>query len=302
LKYDVVIASSGPITIGVPGLIGRYLRRKRFFFEVRDLWPEGAVSMGMLNNKLLQKLAWWFEGLCYKASEGVIALSPGMKESIVRRYPKTRTYVMPNASDVELFNNPKYQVELPDWAKGKKLFLYTGTLGKMDDCSQILKGAKVINDQGRNDIIIVFLGDGNEKQHLQEMAKEMGLTNVHFIGMRPKEQVVGWLKHAVATFVVFKNIRVWDTCSPNKMFDAFAAGVPLIQTTQGWIKELFATENCGINVDPESSQEMADAITALADNSELRNIKAANARRLGEQYFNRTKIAREMLDVITSTR
>jgi glycosyltransferase involved in cell wall biosynthesis len=86
------------------------------------------------------------------------------------------------------------------------------------------------------------------------------------------------------------------------MFDAFAAGVPLIQTTQGWIKELFATENCGINVDPESSQEMADAITALADNSELRNIKAANARRLGEQYFNRTKIAREMLDVITSTR
>ncbi|MCX6351896.1 MAG: glycosyltransferase, partial [Bacteroidetes bacterium] len=82
IKCDVIIASSGPITVGIPGLVGRYLRGRKLIFEVRDLWPEGAVQMGILNNKSLQKLAYAFEKWCYTAARKVVTLSPGMQNEI----------------------------------------------------------------------------------------------------------------------------------------------------------------------------------------------------------------------------
>jgi glycosyltransferase involved in cell wall biosynthesis len=299
LKYDVVIASSGPITIGIPGLISHYLKRKPLIFEVRDLWPWGGISMGMLKNKMLQKLAWQLEAQCYKSSKAVIALSKGMAENIKKRFPDVRTYVIPNASDIALFNNPGFEVMLPEWAVGKLIFLYTGTLGAMDDCSQILRAAKALQDAGKKDILIVFLGEGKEKPVLEKMAAELLLNNVQFVGLKPKEEVVGWLKHACATFVVFKNIPVWDTCSPNKMFDSFAAGKPVIQTTRGWIKELLKKEKCGINCPPENPDAMKDAILYLAENKEQRDLMAENAKRVARDLFNRDTLADEMLDIIT---
>ena len=85
-QYDVAIASSGPITIGIPGLVARYLKRKPLVFEVRDLWPEGAIQLGKLNNKLLQKLAYGFEHRCYEASQAIIACSEGMAADIRKRF------------------------------------------------------------------------------------------------------------------------------------------------------------------------------------------------------------------------
>jgi glycosyltransferase involved in cell wall biosynthesis len=301
LKYDVIIASSGPITIGIPGLLSHYIRRKPLIFEVRDLWPWGGISMGMLKNKTLQKIAWWLEASCYKASKAVIALSKGMADNIKSRFPNVKTYVIPNAADIELFNDPQFTISLPDWAQGKKIFLYTGTLGAMDDCSQIIRAAKVLQDKNIRDVVIVFLGDGKERPALEKMSADFGLNNVHFVGLMPKQQVVGWLKHAWATFVVFKNIPVWDTCSPNKMFDSYAAGKPVIQTTQGWIKELIEHEHCGINCPPENPEVMAEAIKYLSDNEEQREIMAANARRVARDLFDRDKLADEMLDIISKT-
>ncbi len=66
LKADIVIASSGPITVGLPGLLARYIRGRKLVFETRDLWPEGAIELGIINNSTIQKIAYWFERTCYK--------------------------------------------------------------------------------------------------------------------------------------------------------------------------------------------------------------------------------------------
>src|SRR5699024_7074069 len=86
LKADVVIASSGPITVGIPGLLAKYIRGRKLVFEVRDLWPQGAIELGFIKNKYVQRFTYWFEKQCYKASSYIITLSPGMTADIRERF------------------------------------------------------------------------------------------------------------------------------------------------------------------------------------------------------------------------
>jgi glycosyltransferase involved in cell wall biosynthesis len=298
LKYDVAIASSGPITIGLPGLVARKIRKKPMIFEVRDLWPEGAIQLGLLKSVTSQKLAYWFEEQCYKAASAIVALSEGMACSIKERYRLDNIYVIPNASDNHLFQNIHYINEIPSWAKDKTIFVYAGSLGLMDNCLQIVNAAAVLKKELRNNVVIVFIGEGAEKRDLEEYVIKEKLEHVKFLGLKPKEEVVSWLKNANAAFLVFKNVPVLNTSSPNKMFDAFAAGLPIIQTTQGWIKTLINNYNCGITVDPDSPQQMADAIELMTSNKSLRDEKAGNAKKVAKDLFDRDKLAAEMLKII----
>src|SRR5437867_2167921 len=97
LDADVVIASSGPITVGLPGLIARYLRGRKLVFEVRDLWPEGMIQLGILGNRTAQRMAYWFERRCYWAATLIVTLSPDMSRWIEVRYGFTNTATVPNA-------------------------------------------------------------------------------------------------------------------------------------------------------------------------------------------------------------
>lgn len=80
---DVVFASSTPLTVAIPGLAVSWLRNRPFVFEVRDLWPAVPIAMGALENKWMRRLAKVLEGLAYRASSHVVALSPDMKDGIV---------------------------------------------------------------------------------------------------------------------------------------------------------------------------------------------------------------------------
>ena len=127
----------------------------------------------------------------------------------------------------------------------------------------------------------------------------MKLTeNIHFIGLVQKHEVVAWYHKSIASFVVFKNYSVLSTSSPNKMFDSFAAGIPIIQNTEGWIKNLVTKENCGINVIPNDAKSMMLAIEKIAHNTDIQQIQAANALRLAQTEFNRDILAAKYLNAL----
>lgn len=301
IPCDILIASSGPITIGIPALIARWVKGRRFVFEVRDLWPQGAIENGLIRGKLMERLSYGFEALCYRNAELVVAASIGMEDSIRRRHPRTRTLVIPNASDIELFGNGP-DIEFPaSIDTGKKTFLYTGSLGLMDAVGDVIEGFAALDDL--SDIQLVIIGDGAERRMLQQRVAELGLgANIHFIGLIPKVQVAGWYKIALASFVVFKDFPVWSTVSPNKMFDSFAAGVPIIQNTGGWIRDLVAEQACGLNANMGDPQSMAECIRRISTDDALRMELGRNARRMAETTFNRdilTKTYREGLQSAT---
>jgi glycosyltransferase involved in cell wall biosynthesis len=299
-RYDVVIASSGPITVGIPGIAAKLLRKSKLIFEVRDLWPEGGVQMGLFKGRFRNKLAYWFESFCYKQSDAIIALSQGMEEYIKMKNSKLFVTVIPNSSDTDLFQNKVYAApDFPQHLLGKRLFVYFGSLGLMDACEEILYGFQLLKH--RTDLGCVFIGDGAYRKDLEGIAKEIGLSDhVHFTGLIPKSDVVGWLKEAVGSFVVFKPFPVLSTSSPNKLFDSFASGLPVIQNTKGWMSELIDRTGCGINVVSGDSVSMSNAILKLADDPEFWSKASSSSLQLGSIEFNRSFLSDKYIGVINS--
>ena len=297
--HDLVLSSSGPITTAIPGLFSKWFRGKNLVFEVRDLWPKGGIELGKLTNPVLQKVALSFEKLIYQNSSLVVACSEGMRQGVGEVNPQVKTLVISNSSDVELFES---NGGLPNFPKGfdsnLPIFLYTGSLGLMDDCSQILKGlqsAKTLEFQ------MVFIGDGAEKAHLEKLTQDFGLQDkVWFLGLIPKVEVVKWYALARASFVTFMDLPVLGTNSPNKMFDSFAAGVPIIQSTRGWIADLVDNSSCGINVDPQIPQEFANAVQLLIEKPEIAATMGSNAKNLAKTEFNRSRLSEKFLAGLTA--
>ena len=302
LRADVLIASSGPITIGIPGLIGTLFSKKKLVFEVRDLWPGGAIEMGLIRNEFVKSTFSKFEKLCYTRSSLVVPCSIGMEENMLQRFPKLKTLVVPNASDIDFFQNTDNESFLyPEWLKeNTKLFLYTGSLGLMDACEEIISGFNLL-DQKRVNTHLVFIGDGVERVLLERMVKELELEeNVHFLGLIPKSDVAKWYKKATASFVVFKNFEILGTSSPNKMFDSLAAGVPIIQNTTGWIHRLVNERKIGINVEPNNSSSMSNAMSKfMNDEFEMSDLRI-NSLQCAKEMFDRKEIAMRYLHGLSS--
>lgn len=297
LKADIVITSSGPITIGIPGLAAKWIRKRKLVFEVRDLWPQGAIELGKITSSLSISLGRWFEKLCYQNAALIVPCSKGMQEEVEKTIPGARTLTVPNASDPDLFLIAKeYPMNFPNSLAGQKIFLYAGSLGLMDDCSQIIKAMDFVNDKS---ISVVFIGDGADRQYLEGLSARSINHNIFFMGLIPKTEVVKWFSICTATFVTFRDLKVLHTSSPNKMFDSFAAGRPIIQSTRGWIKELVEQENCGINVAPDSPFDFATAMHVLANDEDQRSLMSENSKRLGRTIFNREYLAQVYLNELS---
>jgi glycosyltransferase involved in cell wall biosynthesis len=303
LKYDVVVASSGPIFIGIPGLIAKVIKRKKFIFEIRDLWPGGAITMGLVKNKTVIYLAILLEKTLYFCSDKVVAASVGMKQNIQKRYPTVPVEVITNISDNELFDNKNSNVSMPDWAKNKQLILHIGSLGFIHNCIQIVEAIYYMRQHKDylNDFVVVFIGEGAERKMLEDKVVEYSLEEyVKFLGLIPKLEVAHWMKKASMSILTTLDNEVQDTCSPNKVFDTFAAGVPLVQTTKGWLKELLDKEKCGLNVQSGDPESMARAIEQILLDQQLQNTLGTNAKRVAINLFDKKVLGDKYYNILNS--
>lgn len=300
-KADRVVCSSGPITIALPGILMKKLRSIPFIFEVRDLWPAGGIEMGLIRSRWQKRIVLWFEKFCYDSADLIAVASTGQQTHILNRFPLLKTIVVPNASDNDVFMQSQLPPDLPDDLKDKSIFLYTGSLGFIHHVGFLLQTCKYLQENlPQHPIVLLLIGEGSERSKLQQYAGEYRLANVRFLGLKPKTEVASWMSVACATVFTTLDNPIQDTCSPNKVFDSFAAGVPVIQTTRGWIKDLVEKENCGINVSPGDFRAMAEAMLHLSRDTEDRKVKSLNAKRLSETDFNRELLASKYLNAISA--
>lgn len=299
LPADVVIASSGPLTAGVPGLVARYLRRRKFVFEVRDLWPEVAVELGIIKNRLLIKLAYWFEKRCYRASSRIIALSPGMKADINRRFGLDNITSVTNSANISLFGEPVKNPDLKD-LNPYTYAIYNGNIGEVNNSLWLYDAASMLASRNRHDICIVLAGDGQQKEALAKRAEDEGISNFILLGLVPKNQLVGLIQNALVSLVPLKGTKVLDTSSPNKFFESLAAGVPVVQNTNGWMKDYLAENNVGFTLDPDDPSSLADLLIKLHDNPGIVKEMGARAKMLAVRDFDKDILADRMLEVLVS--
>ena len=293
-KYDVAIASSGPITVGIPGLIAKWIRRKKLVFEVRDLWPQGAIELGIIKNPLLIKWAYQFEKFCYRSADLIVTLSPEMKDEVLGKLPQKKVISITNAANIELFSS-LVNLDLTHYVlEPQKFALYAGNIGKVNNVEWMLEAAKLLTD-AKSEIKIVFIGDGQLKSYLEGRKESENIDNLVFLPLMPKTELVGFIQNAMVSLVPLANTPVLATSSPNKLFESLAAGVPVVITTQGWMREFVETESVGVYVNPDSSEDLYEV---------LKNGEAFSVRNrefyieLAKMHFDKKKLAGEFLDEI----
>ena len=305
-KPDIVFATSTPLTIGIPGLIISKLRRIPLVFEVRDLWPEAPVQLGALKSPLFIKVAQWLERTIYRNSAHIVALSPGMRDGVIEaNVPAANVTTIPNSSDLDLFgptvNGSAFREKLA--LNGQFTCAYFGAMGLANGLGFVLDGAAELKRRQVTDVVLVLHGDGKERQMLEARCKAEGLTNVIFSNPVPEKTAVAELAAAAnVCMTIYKNVPILYTCSPNKMFDSFAAGRPVLVNMPGWLQGLVEKNRAGVFVEPDNAADFADKVIFLRDNPELCAEYGKNARRIAEEKFARQKLAQQLehifLDVV----
>ncbi len=300
LDYDLVFASSTPITAVLPGIAAKWLRGKPFVFEVRDLWPELPRALGVRNPFILGGMS-LLEFLGYRSADACIGLSPGIVEGIRHRSSSAQKIVMvPNGCDLETFHPRKRRpLALPGLAPGDFVAGFTGAHGPANGLDALLAVARELRRRGDQRVKLVFIGDGKEKEGIAAQAKAEGLTNCLFFAPVAKEELGGITASLDCGLMVLRDLPAfYRGTSPNKFFDYIAAGIPVVNNYPGWLAEMITENQAGIAVAPADPVAFADALQRLAAAPALKASMGANARVLAEAHFARADLAAEFINVI----
>jgi glycosyltransferase involved in cell wall biosynthesis len=295
-RYDLVFASSTPLTAGIPGIFARRLRRKHFVFEVRDLWPDLPRQMGVIENRASLAAMEWLERLTYRTATACIGLAPGIVDGIGRAgVERRKTAMIPNGCDLNVFHPGTQTQDVTETFDA----VFTGTHGLANGLDAVLDMAAVLKQRDRRDIRIKLIGDGALKPRLMSRAEQERLDNCEFCDVMPKVDLAEELRRARVGLQVLANVPgFYFATSPNKFFDYLAAGLPVVTNYPGWLAEMLAEHQCGIAVPPDEPAAFADALERLADDADLRSAMSARARSLAESRFDRRRLADQFVDFI----
>lgn len=304
LEYDMVFATSTPLTAGIPGIFARLFRRKPFVFEVRDLWPELPKAMGVVTNPFILAGMSILELLTYRMASACIGLSPGIREGIIRRSSEGKTVTMiPNGCDLDIFvPGDRAKLDLPGINPDDCVAVFTGAHGMANGLHAVLDAAGILKNRKREDIKIFFIGDGKLKPALVARAQKEGLDNCCFLDPMPKVKLGKIVSCADVGLMILDNVPAfYYGTSPNKFFDYIASGLPVLNNYPGWLADMISENNCGIAVPPGDAHAFADALCRLADNRDERPALSKNARKLAEKLFDRDLLANQFVDFLEQT-
>lgn len=301
---DVIFATSTPLTIAIPAIVGKLGRRCPLVFEVRDLWPEVPIAMGVLKNPVLKLAARSLEWLAYHASSEIIALSPGMADGICRRgIRRERISLIPNSCDLLRFAVPESSSG-PIRAKlglkpEHKLIIYTGTFGVANGVSYLVELAYEMSRISSN-VRFLLVGGGAEKEKITKLAKQKKVLNrtLWIWDFVPKTEVPALFAAASVVTSLFIPLReLWHN-SANKFFDGLAAGKPVVINYGGWQADLLQETGAGIALDPNDPAKGAGDLAEFLHN-ENRLIAAGHAAKaLAQTRFDREEMARKFENVL----
>lgn len=301
-RCDVVFATSTPLTAGIPGIAARWLRRKPFVFEVRDLWPELPREMGVIKNPLVLLLMGWLEWLSYRSATRLIGLSPGIVAGITRRgTPAERVALIPNGCDLGIFGTD-VDAWRPDGVRADDLMaVFAGTHGLANGLDAALDAAAELKRRGRTDIKLVLIGDGQLKEQLRARAQREELNAVVFCPPVNKSRLAGLMASTDVGLQLLANVPAfYFGTSPNKFFDYLASGVPALINYPGWLAELVGEYQCGIAIPPDNSIAFADALEHAADNRMKLVRMGERSLELAKTRFDRALLAKHFVSWLES--
>lgn len=298
--YDIAYATTTPLTAGIPCIWAKWFRKKKYIFEVRDLWPELPKALGMKNPLVLWGMS-VLEKISYRNACACVGLAPGICDGIARKSQKNKEIILiPNGCDLDLFSPGKREdLKIEGILPTDTIAVFTGAHGVANGLSAVLDTANVLIERGRTNIKFVFVGEGKQKSMLIERAKRENLTNCIFLDKMSKTELKNIICCADIGLQILANIPAfYYGTSPNKFFDYITAGRPVLNNYPGWLADMIRENECGVIVEPNNPNAFADGLVLLADNPEIREKYGNNARRLAENKYSRDILASQFVDFV----
>ena len=296
---DLVMGTTPPIFQAVSAWVVALIRRKPFLLEVRDLWPEFGVSMGVLKNPIVIALARWLENFLYARATHILVNSPAYKEYMLGKgVPENKVTYIPYGTDIDMFNPDvdgsfiRKKMGLED----KFVVLYAGALGQANDIDTILRAAERLNNEDK--IRIVLFGDGKERTRLESESARMKLTNLIFAGVCPKKEMPLVISSADVCLAILQDVPMFRTTYPNKVFDYMASARGTVLVIDGVIRDVIESSDGGVFVQPGDDERLAKTILELSKDSQRVKQMGLNARAYLVKHLDRRDKLNETLKLL----
>ncbi len=295
-RPTVVVASSPSLPAATGAAVVAFAKRVPFVLEVRDLWPESAIAMGLVKKgSVFARVASALERFCYRRAKHVIALTEGIRDGVIAKgVPANRVTVITNGVDPapETASAPAFPI--PD---DVVCAMYVGAHGTYSSLETVLQAADIMRDDPR--VRFVLVGGGDQKPRLQEMAAELDLPNVVFVDPVPKTDVPAWLERADICLLPYQDRELFAGALPNKTFDYMGAGRPIVAAVPpGELSRLMHRAGCGVAIAPEDPAGMAATIGELAADPEIRRELGDAGRRYVGEHYNRSVLAGRFTEIV----
>lgn len=296
---DLVYATSTPLTVLGPALARRQLRGTPFVFEVRDVWPQVPIEIGALAAPWQQRAAHALADLGYRRARHVVVLSPGMRDMVVARgVDPARVTVAPNAADP--VQDPPARVaaatddtgddvvdDLASWLDGAAhAGIYAGTIGLANDVGWLVDLVTALDPD--LDLRLAVVGDGARVPAVAARlarAPDQARRRLRMFPGRPRGELAAAMARVDFAVSTFKDLPSLSSNSPNKVFDAWAHGVPVVANNGGWLADELATTGAGLAVGRDPAAAAADLRAWVTEPGRLEAAGAA-ARRLATTTYN----------------
>ena len=296
---DLVMGTSPPIFQAFSAWMFAFLRRKPFLLEVRDLWPEFAIDMGVLRNPALIWLSRRLERLLYARATHILVNSPAYRDYLLKLgVAPLKVSLIANGVDPAMFDPASLgQATRQKWGlQDKFVVTYTGAIGMANDLGMLLRAASRLREY--SDIVFLIAGDGKERANLEAQSRELDLKNTVFTGTVSKAEVADMMASSNACAAILQNIPMFRTTYPNKVFDYMAAGRPTLLAIDGAIREVIESSHGGIFVQPGDDEALTRAILRLRANPEEAHRMGELAHEYVTEHFNRQHQAEQFVSLV----
>jgi glycosyltransferase involved in cell wall biosynthesis len=299
---DAVIASSPQLLVGLAGWWIARLNRVPFVFEVRDLWPESLVAVGVGNaNSALHRWLAKIARFLYRNADHIVVVTPAFREFLVSRWqvPGQKISVVPNGVETGIFSprfpDPDLREHLD--AEGKFIVSFIGTLGLAHGLDTLIAAAERFQ-KTEPQIVFAVVGEGADRERIADIARGKRLTNICFVPQQVRERVPDYIAASDACLVLLKKSEVFETVIPTKMLEFMSCARPVILGVRGQAREIIEGSRAGICIEPENPEQLCDAIVKLRSQDWLRELLGRNGREYIIRNLSRERTADEYLEVL----
>ncbi len=297
-RPDMIYATSTPLTVGIPAMLGKLFRDIPYGFEVRDLWPAVPVGMGILPEGLIANVLRFAERAIYRRAAFLVAVNEDVAQCMLKTVGRLMPIVIaPNACDTELFGPAKTDggaFRKAHGLEGKIIAIHPGAMGPVNGLDAILDAANLLRDE--QGLRFVIIGKGPEKERLIARVEAESLDNVLILDAIPKRELVGILGSVDIGLMTVAPVPVLQMNCANKFFDFLSSGLPIVLNYEGWQARLLSENRCGLSSAQGDEDGFVANIRRLASDDIVRSQMGRDARRLAEQQLSRAKVVAPIID------